>query len=76
MHSLSDLFAMLPDRIQREIKARRSFCTVPEDFDAILKFNSNAFDSSGTPRKGFGENFDGIFGITRAAGVVAKQYFK
>jgi hypothetical protein len=79
VHSLSDLFAMLPDRIQREIKAKAVFqYESPEDFDAILKFNSNAFGfiRYAHEKKAFGENFDGIFGITRAAGVVAKQYFK
>ena len=79
VHSLQDLFAMLPDRVQRQIKDKAVFKYESiEDFDSILKFNSNAFGfiRYAHERKTFGENFDGIYGITRAAGIVAKQYFK
>lgn len=79
MHSLKGLFDMLPDRVQKQIKAKAEFkYEAKEDFDAVLEFNSNAFGfiRYAHERKTFGENFDGIFGITRAAGLVARQYFK
>lgn len=79
VHSLNDLFAMLPERIQKQIKGKAVFkYESKEDFDMILKANSNAFGfiRYAHERKMSGENFDGIYGITRAAGVVAKQYFK
>lgn len=79
VHSLNDLFTMLPERIQKQIKSKAVFqYESAEDFDSILKFNSNAFGfiRYSHERKTFGENFDGIYGITRAAGIVAKQYFK
>ena len=79
VHSLQDLFAMLPERIQKQIKGKAAFkYEAREDFDMILKANSNAFGfiRYAHEKKTFGENFDGIYGITRAAGVVARQYFK
>ena len=79
VHSLNDLFGMLPERIQKQIKGKAVFkYESKEDFDMILKANSNAFGfiRYSHERKAFGENFDGIYGITRAAGVVARQYFR
>jgi len=79
VHSLNDLFAMLPERIQEQIKGKASFrYESKDDFDMILKYNSNAFGfiRYAHERKSFGENFDGIYGITRAAGIVARQYFR
>ena len=79
VHSLNDLFGMLPERIQKQIKAKAAFrYESKEDFDMILKANSNAFGfiRYAHERKMTGENFDGIYGITRAAGMIAKQFFE